>query len=170
VRFFLLILLSFCWLLTACYHGRKPSSIGTTAPDFSISDADRSVRLEQFRGQILVLNFWATWCLPCVDEMPSLVQMQHKMETKGVTVLAVSVDDDQSAYHKFLKDHNISVLTVREGGTRGERGVISPVSNQYGTFKVPETYIIDRDGIIRRKFIGPVDWNKLEVIEYLSRL
>lgn len=157
-------------LLTGCYHGSKPSSIDTPAPDFSISDADHSVRLGQFRGKILVLNFWATWCPPCIDEMPSLVQMQHKMQPQGVTVLAVSVDDDSEAYHKFLKDHKIDVLTVREGGTRGDNGVISAVSNKYGTFKVPETYIIDRDGIIRRKFIGPVDWNKIEVIEYLSRL
>jgi len=96
--------------------------------------------------------------------------MQHKMQSKGVTVLAISLDDDGDAYHAFLKQHNIDMLTVREGGTRGDTGVIAEVSRKYGTFKVPETYIIDRDGIIRRKFIGPVDWNKIEVIEYLSRL
>ena len=170
MRLSLLILALLSMLLTGCYHGSKPSSIDTPAPDFSISDADHSVRLGQFRGKILVLNFWATWCPPCVDEMPSLVQMQRKMQPQGVTVLAVSVDDDSDDYHKFLRDHNIDVLTVREGGTRSDTGVISAVSNKYGTFKVPETYIIDRNGVIRRKFIGPVDWNKLEVIEYLSRL
>ena len=96
--------------------------------------------------------------------------MQHKMQGKGVAVLAISLDDDSDAYHTFLKEHNIDMLTVRESGTRGETGVMAEVSSKYGTFKVPETYIIDRKGIIRRKFIGPVDWNKIEVIEYLSRL
>ena len=85
-------------------------------------------------------------------------------------VLAVSVDDDASEYHKFLKDHDIALLTVRESGRRTEQGVIAPVSSRYGTFKVPETYIIDRKGIVRRKFIGAVDWGQPEIVEYLSRL
>ncbi len=102
--------------------------------------------------------------------MPSLVQMQKKLQDKGVTVLAVSVDDDAGDYHKFLKDHDIDLLTVRESGQRTDKGVIAPVSSRYGTIKVPETYIIDRNGTIRRKFIGPVDWSQAEIVEYLSRL
>ena len=155
---------------TGCYHGSKPSSIGTPAPDFTIQDSDRSVTLSQLRGKIIVLNFWATWCPPCVDEMPSLLQMQKKMQGKGITVLAVSVDDDANNYHKFLKDHSIDLVTVREGGTKTDTGVISPVANKYGTSKIPESYIIDRNGTIRRKFIGPVDWKQQEIVEYLSRL
>ena len=156
--------------LAGCYHGSKPSSIGKPAPDFTIQDSDRSVTLSQLRGKIVVLNFWATWCPPCIEEMPSLVQMQKKMQDKNVIVLAVSVDDDSSDYHKFLKDHNIDLLTVRESGQRTDKGVIAPVSSRYGTIKVPETYIIDRNGTIRRKFIGPVNWSQAEIMEYLSRL
>jgi len=85
-------------------------------------------------------------------------------------VVAVSVDDDANEYHKFLKDHDIDLLTVRESGRRTEQGVIAPVSSRYGTFKVPETYIIDRKGVVRRKFIGAVDWGQPEIVEYLSRL
>jgi cytochrome c biogenesis protein CcmG/thiol:disulfide interchange protein DsbE len=155
--------------LTACYSS-KPSSIETRAPDFTVKDSDRSVTLSQLRGKIVVLNFWATWCPPCVEEMPSLVQLQKKLQGKDVTVLAVSVDDDSEAYHKFLKDHGIDLLTVREGGARSDTGVISPVSNMYGTFKIPESYIIDRNGTIRRKFVGSVDWSQTEIVEYLSRL
>jgi cytochrome c biogenesis protein CcmG/thiol:disulfide interchange protein DsbE len=157
-------------VLSGCYGHSKPSSINTPAPDFTIQDVDRTVTLSQLRGKIVVLNFWATWCPPCIEEMPSLVQMQKKMHEKGVTVLAVSVDDDADAYHKFLKDHTIDLLTVREAGRRTEKGVFAPVSQQYGTIKVPETYIIDRNGIIQRKFIGPVNWNQQEILEYLSRL
>jgi peroxiredoxin len=155
--------------LTACY-GSKPLSIETPAPDFTVKDSDRSVTLSQLRGKIVVLNFWATWCPPCVEEMPSLVQLQKRLQGKDVTVLAVSVDDDSDAYHKFLKDHGIDLLTVREGGARSDTGVTSPVSNMYGTYKIPESYIIDRNGTIRRKFVGSVDWSQTEIVEYLSRL
>jgi peroxiredoxin len=156
--------------LTGCYARSKPSSIGTVAPDFTIKDADHSITLSQLRGKIVVLNFWATWCLPCVDEMPSLEHLQKKFEGKDVTVLAVSVDDDPDDYHRFLKNHNIDLLTVREAGQKTNTGVIAPVSSRYGTFKVPETYIIDRNGVIRRKFIGEVNWGQPEIVEYLSRL
>jgi cytochrome c biogenesis protein CcmG, thiol:disulfide interchange protein DsbE len=157
-------------ILTGCYGRSKPSSIGTVAPDFTIKDADRSVTLSQFRGKIVVLNFWATWCPPCVDEMPSLELLQKKFQGKDVTVLAVSVDDDPDDYHKFLTQHKIDLLTVREPGQKTDTGVIAPVSSRYGTYKVPETYIIDRDGTIRRKFIGEVNWGQPEIVEYLSRL
>ena len=156
--------------MSGCYGRSKPTSINTPAPDFTIQDADHSVTLSQLRGKIVVLNFWATWCPPCIEEMPSLVEMQKKFQGKGVTVLAVSVDDDADDYHKFLKEHSIDLLTVREAGQKTDKGVFAPVSQQYGTIKVPETYIIDRGGVIRRKFIGPVDWSQTEIVEYLSRL
>ena len=170
MRFSRVLLISVILIFTGCYHGSKPSSIGKPAPDFTIQDSDRSVTLSQLRGKIVVLNFWATWCPPCVDEMPSLVQLQRQFQDKGVTVLGVSVDDDANDYHKFLKDHGIDFLTVREGGTKTNTGIVSPIANKYGTLKIPETYIIDRSGIIRRKFIGPVDWKQQEILEYLTRL
>jgi cytochrome c biogenesis protein CcmG, thiol:disulfide interchange protein DsbE len=166
----LLLISAAALVLTGCYGRSKPSSINLPARDFTIQDSDRSVTLSQLRGKIVVLNFWATWCPPCIEEMPSLVQMQKKMQDKGVTVLAVSVGDDPDDYHKFLKDHSIDLLTVRETGEKTDTGVIAPVSSSYGTYKVPETYIIDRNGIIRRKFIGAVNWNQPEIVEYLSRL
>jgi cytochrome c biogenesis protein CcmG, thiol:disulfide interchange protein DsbE len=171
VRLYAVVLAcSFLLLFTGCYSNSKPSSINTPAPDFTIRDSDRSVTLSQLRGKIVVLNFWATWCPPCVEEMPSLVQMQKKLQDKGVTVLAVSVDEDAGDYHKFLKDHNIDLFTIREAGQRTATGVIAPVSSRYGTIKVPETYIIDRNGTIRRKMTGPVDWSQTEILEYLTRL
>ncbi len=125
-------------------------------------DADRTVTLSQLKGQVVVLNFWATWCPPCIEEMPSLVQMQQRMKTKGVTVLAVSVDVDQDNYQRFLKDHNVNLLSVRDADQKSNA--------LYGTFKFPETYVIDRNGVMRRKFIGAVDWTEPDVIEYLGKL
>jgi cytochrome c biogenesis protein CcmG/thiol:disulfide interchange protein DsbE len=169
---FLTLVLACCVVpaLTGCYHGAKPSSIGKPAPDFTIQDGEHSISLAQYRGRIVVLNFWATWCPPCIEEMPSLVQMQKKFKNSGVTVLAVSVDEDPDAYHKFLKDHGIDLLTVRDPAPKTDLGVTAPVASRYGTFKFPETYIIDRRGVIQRKFIGAIDWNQQEITEYLSRL
>ncbi len=148
--------------LSGCYSGSRPPRIGNPAPDFTVQDADRKVTLSQFRGQVVVLNFWATWCPPCVEEMPSLLQMQRRMKDKGVTVLAVSVDADDNAYHRFLKDHGVDVLSVRDADQKS--------NNLYGTFKFPETYIIDRNGVVRRKFIGPADWTSPEIVDFLSKL
>lgn len=153
-----LTLLGFC----GCYSRSRPARIGSAAPDFTVQDSARKVTLSQFRGQVVVLNFWATWCPPCVEEMPSLVQMQQKMKDKGITVLAISVDVDDGAYKKFLQDHNVNLLAVRDADQKS--------SDLYGTFKFPETYIIDRNGVVRRKFIGAVDWTEPDVIEYLEKL
>jgi len=127
-----------------------------------VQDSDRKITLSELRGKVVVLNFWATWCAPCVEELPSLVNLQQKMRNKGITVLAVSVDQDESLYRRFVQDHNVNLLTVRDANQKS--------NNLYGTFKFPETYIIDRNGVMRRKFIGPVDWATPEVVDFLSKL
>jgi predicted transcriptional regulator YdeE/peroxiredoxin len=132
--------------------------VGSAAPDFSVEN----VRLSQFRGQVVVLNFWANWCLPCVQEIPSLVEMQRRLKAKGVTVIAVSVDVDENAYRQFIKNHNVSLLTVRDPSGR--------TNAAYGTFKFPESYIIDRKGIIQHKFLGAVDWTDQQVMDLLNGL
>ena len=91
-----------------------------------------------------------------------MVKMQARLKDKGVVVLGVSIDVDDAAYHKFLKDFNVNMVTVRDGDQKA--------STLYGTFGWPETYIIDRQGVIRRKFIGAVDWTSPEVTDFLSKL
>ena len=127
-----------------------------------MQDSDHKVTLSQFRGQVVVLNFWGTFCPPCIEETPSLVQMQARLKDKGVVVLAVSIDTDDDAYHKFLKDYKIN---YGHGARWGQK-----TSSLYGTFGWPETYVIDRNGMIRRKFIGAVDWSSPEITDYLSKL
>ena len=147
-------------LLSACNGGRPPR-IGETAPDFTLTDGQRTVTLSQMRGKPVLLNFWASWCAPCVEEMPSLVQLQKQMGDKA-TVLAISLDSDDSAYKQFVRDHNVDLLTVRDP---------KQISNTlYGTFKFPETYVIDKDGKIVRKFIGAVDWTNPEIMDYVNKL
>jgi peroxiredoxin len=109
-----------------------------------------------------VLNFWATWCAPCTEELPSLMTMQDHLRDKGVVVLGVSIDVDQDAYHRFLRQHGINFLTVRDPDQK--------VAAMYGTSVWPETYVIDRQGVLRRKVIGGVDWNTPEILQFLSKL
>jgi cytochrome c biogenesis protein CcmG, thiol:disulfide interchange protein DsbE len=148
-------------VLTACYSGSHPSGIGRPAPDFTIRDGSHVVSLHDYRGKVVLLNFWATWCAPCVEELPSLVQLQSKMKGR-VTVLAVSVDMDTDAYNNFIKNHHVDLLTLRDADQRSNR--------LYGTYAFPESYVIDRQGTIRRKFIGAVNWTDPEIEQYLNSL
>lgn len=109
----------------------------------------------------MVLNFWASYCVPCIKEMPSLVELQQEMGSK-ITVLAVSVDEDAAKYHKFLRDHNINLLTVWDPEKKS--------SDLYGTVQFPETYIIDAAGRVRRKMWNAVEFTSPAVIEYLNKL
>jgi len=147
--------------LAACNRGSRPALVNHAAPDFTVQDSDRTVALRDFRGKVVILNFWATWCPPCIQEMPSLTTLQARLGDR-VNVLAVSVDDDAEAYNRFLREHNIGLLTVRDPERKSNR--------LYGTDKFPETYIIDRQGVLRRKFIGPVEWTSPEIMDYLSKL
>jgi len=153
---------SILFALSGCYSGTRPPRIGTPAPDFTVRDSEHAVSLSQLKGKVVVLNFWATWCPPCIEEMPSLMRMQQRMKAKGVTVLAVSVDVDDGNYRRFLKDHNVNLLSVRDPDQKSNA--------LYGTFKFPETYIVDRNGVMRRKFIGAVDWTEPEIIDFLGKL
>lgn len=161
-RFILALTLLVLALAAGCYHGSRPRHIGETAPDFSVQDSERKIELSQFRGQVLVLNFWATWCPPCNEELPSLMSMQERTRARGVVVLGISIDVDGDAYHRFLKQHGVNFLTVRDPEEK--------ISGMYGTHGWPETFIIDRQGVLRRKVVGPINWNSPEVMEFLSRL
>ncbi len=147
---------------SGCNSGTAPPKIGTVAPDFTVQDVDRKVTLSELRGKTVVLNFWASWCGPCIAETPSLVAMSRRMRDHGVVVLAVSIDDDDSAYHRFIKEQGMDMLTVRDADKRS--------NDLYGTHVFPETYIIDRKGVLRRKVIGEMNWTAQEMTEYLTKL
>ena len=147
-------------LATGCDRGQHPGQVGAAAPTFSVTDTAHTVDLASYRGRIVVLNFWATWCAPCVEEIPSLMELQRQMPQ--IAVLAVSTDEDNTVYQNFLVDHKVSLTTVRDGAQHANA--------LYGSFRYPETYVIDRKGILRRKFIGPQTWTSPEIIAYLSKL
>ena len=146
--------------LVGCDRGGHPANIGRPAPQFVIGDGTQSVDLAKLRGHIVVLNLWASWCAPCVEELPSLLALQKRMPQ--LDVVAISTDQDEAVYRRFLLQHHVDLLTVRDADQR--------INALYGTVLIPETYIIDRNGNIRRKFVGPQDWTDPEVTNYLSKL
>lgn len=147
-------------LASGCDRTNHPEQIGRRAPEFAVTDSHRTVDLNHYRGRVVVLNFWASWCAPCLEELPSLEALQQQLPR--VQVLAISTDDDPAAYQRFLLDHGVTLLTIRDGAQHS--------NSLYGTFRFPETYIIDKSGIIRRKFIGPQDWTSPEIVNYLKKL
>ena len=150
----------FALTVTGCDRGSHPEQLGTRAPIFTVNDGEHSVDLKKFHGHVVVLNFWASWCAPCLEELPSLEELQRDLPQ--VQIVAVSTDDDATAYQRFLTEHSVSLLTVRDADQRSNA--------MYGTFRYPETYVIDKSGIIRRKFIGPQDWTSPEIVNYLRKL
>ena len=156
-----ILLLATCALsLTACDRGDHPTNIGSPAPAFTLADGTRTVDLAQFRGHIVILNFWATWCPPCIDELPSLLAMQSRLPQ--ITVLAISQDEDPDVYRNFLLVNHVDLLTLRDPSAR--------IPRLYGTKKIPESYVIDRNGILRRKFVSAQNWTSPEILDYLTKL
>ncbi len=145
-------------LVAGCNRGAHPAQTGQVAPDFTLSDGTTTVHLANYRGQVVLLNFWATWCMPCVEEMPSLLALHH--EEPNLAIVAVSIDDDPEAYQRFLVRHHVDFTTVRDPS--------QSAAKLFRTDMWPETYLIDRNGIIRRKFVGAQEWTSPEIVNYLQ--
>jgi cytochrome c biogenesis protein CcmG, thiol:disulfide interchange protein DsbE len=150
-------------LAAGCDRGSHPAQVGERAPGIVIHDGAQTVSLRAYRGKIVVLNFWASWCAPCLEEFPSLIDLQRRMP--NIVVLAVSFDQDANAYRQYLVDNHITGITTILD--------LSQQSNHaFDTTRPPETYVIDPRGIIRRKFIGmpPGGWTQPEIMNYLQNL
>jgi peroxiredoxin len=159
-RFIELTLLLPLTLAAACDRGAHPGQTGRAAPDFTVADGTTSIHLANYRGKVVLLNFWATWCAPCVQEMPALVELHH--DRPDLAILAVSVDEDENDYRQFLARRRVDLTTVRDPG--------QTAAKLFHTDGWPETYIIDRQGLIRRKIVGDPDWSNPEIRAYLKSL
>jgi thiol-disulfide isomerase/thioredoxin len=143
-----------------CDRGDHPGLLGSPAPQFVVKDSQRTVDLAKLRGHVVILVFWASWCAPCVEEWPSLEELQRKVPE--ATVLAVSTDEDSGAYRNFLMQHHVNLLTVQDPEQKSNA--------LYGTARFPETYFIDKGGIVRRKLIGAQDFTDPEILGGIRKL
>ncbi|MEA3544358.1 MAG: TlpA disulfide reductase family protein [Thermodesulfobacteriota bacterium] len=164
------VLLLFTLLLVGCDNSTSESPvpkgglIGNIAPDFTLTDMEgQPVSLSQFRGKVVILNFWATWCPPCREEMPSMEQLYRENKDQDLVMLAVNVDENgKAAVTKFLKrtPHSFPILLDSE----------NIAQNAYGVFRFPESFIIDRNGIVVEKIIGGRDWMTGSVFKLVNFL
>jgi len=121
------------------------------APEFKVvTDHGKTITRTDFGGKLLVLNFWATWCAPCIAEIPSLDAFQKQYASQGVVVLGVSIDKNEMLYKRFLERFGIAFETSRDPE--------ADIAAEYGTFQFPETYIINSSGKVVQKIISDKNW------------
>lgn len=121
------------------------------------------LKLSDLKGKVVMLNFWATWCPPCREEIPSLISLGTKMEGKPFQLVAVSIDEGgKSAIESFFHSSGFALPAYTDPENRAAK--------TYGITGVPETFIINKSGIIVKKVIGPLSWDSPEVISFLEEL
>jgi peroxiredoxin len=163
-RYLSIFLLLFIFSLPACStrEAPKPPAEGQQAPDFILADlSGTKTRLSDLQGEVVLVNFWATWCPPCREEIPSMVALNRIMVGKPFRMLAISMDQGgKDAVNDFFRNSGLTlpVLLDKDGN----------VGRLYGVTGVPETFVIDRKGVIIKKFIGPLDWSAPEVVNFLT--
>jgi peroxiredoxin len=150
---YLLIALSFL-LLTA--EAPSPWSIdelpGKKAPEFTLKDVNgKSLSLSSLKGNVVLVSFWATWCPPCRDEMPSLNRLYRSTRDKGFVVVAVSTDRGASTVKDFLGKVLVDFPVLLDSGSK--------VAKEFKVFSLPTTFLLNRDGIIVQKFLGEEEWD-----------
>jgi len=132
-----------------------PVTIGSAAPDFraKVLGENRYKTFADYKGQVVLLNIWATWCGPCKDEIPSLQRLQQAYGSKGLKLVAVSIDDyvNEDSIRAYAKNFGVTFEVLHDPTHEIERA--------YQTTGYPETFVIGPEGTIRKKWIGPDDWS-----------
>ncbi len=149
---------------------RSPNvaEVGGYSPDFTLPAIESAsantapIHLYEHRGHVVLVNFWATWCPPCIEEAPSLEKLSVEMSKMGVEVIGVSVDQDPGAIKIFVTEYHLSFPIARDPD--------QAVASKFGTFKFPETYILDRDGRVAEKIIGARDWEDPLMVSFVESL
>jgi len=137
--------------------------LNSKAPDFILKDlTGRNIPLSAFKGKVVLLNFWATWCPPCRAEMPSLNKLYHSLNPLGLEVVSVSTDRSLSDIKDFLDRHKVDFPVLFDADRT--------TSKLYRVFSMPTTFLIDRNGIIVEKFYGEYDWTEPETKGKIEKL
>ena len=158
---FLILMGCLALFFTACDESRI-ATVGKPAPAFDTLDLQGNVQsLSDLRGKVVFVNFWATWCSPCREEMPSMQRLYKKMPKDKFEMIALFNRDNPEVVKNFISQLGLTFpIWSDESNILGAR---------YGITGLPETFIVDKNGIIREKFIGPYDWDTPEKIELLTK-
>jgi thiol-disulfide isomerase/thioredoxin len=135
----------------------------TGAPDFNLLDTNGGpVALSAYRGKLVLLNFWATWCGPCREEMPSMENLSRNFDGQGLAVLAINQRENAALVNKFMKTHGLNFITPLD--TTGR------VAGYYRVYGIPVSYLIDANGQAIGMKSGPMDWATSAVVEVFRKL
>jgi peroxiredoxin len=162
ILFFVLVAALAAFIVTR-RPAAKSLNVGDPAPDFVTRDeSGKEVRLSDLRGNVVFLNFWGTWCLPCRAEMPDMEKVNNRFKDRNFKMMAVATDTDWEAVKKFYAEHNLTLPAYLDPGRQ--------VSEKYYVSKYPETYLIDGRGVVVKHYINLQPWTSPNMIEYFEEL
>ena len=153
------------WYVSFFNQSHKPRvQVGGPAPNFTFPGLDgKMVSLTDYKGKVVFLNVWATWCPPCKEEMPSMEKLYQQLKGEDFEILAVSIDTSGAkAIGPFMKENGLSFPALLDAG--------GTIRDLYGTTGIPESYIIGKEGLIEKIVIGPLDWSAPEVVRFFRNL
>lgn len=163
-----LFFITCCLLLTSYSYAQPPSPFaveklaGQKAPDFTLKDVNgNSISFSSFKGKVVLLNFWATWCPPCKAELPSMNKLQQSLKNRGLVILAVSTDRSASDVKDFLSKYPLNYTVVVDYNLNVSRSL-------YKVFMVPTTFLIDKKGIVVKRYFGEQDWTEPNIIKEIE--
>jgi peroxiredoxin len=162
-KFILLItLICIPWLITACGQGPAFLKVGDPAPDFSLVDRQgKTWTLSELKGQVVFINFWATWCPPCQKELPSMQKLSTELLGENFIMLAV-LNKDKPALADFVANQKGLTMPILDDSQ-------NIVGSKYFLTGLPETYIVDKQGILREKFLGAAEWDAPEYVAMMRK-
>ncbi len=156
------LLVVFVVALWGCAREEKPALEGNPAPEFTLKNlAGQDVKLADLRGKVVLVNFWATWCPPCREEIPSMERLNKAMAGKPFQMLAISIDEGgKGAVEGLFSKAGVTLPALLDPGQK--------TGKRYGITGVPETFIVDKKGVILKKVVGPIDWSDPMVGDFLE--
>jgi peroxiredoxin len=156
------LMLGLSLLISACGEVSKVATVGMMAPDFTLADRTGKIwTLSELRGQVVFVNFWATWCPPCREEMPSMQRLYSALPKDKFKMLAVLSNDDPVRADAFVAQLGITIPVLHDQDKK--------VGPKYGLTGLPETFIVDKQGVLREKFIGPAQWDSPRFIQLMMK-
>jgi len=157
----MILALALVLVMTGCAPPESPQ-VGKMAPDFQLQSLDgQTVSLSDFQGSPVLINFWASWCGPCIFEMPFIHMIHEQWSGKGLVILAINMGESPAKVRKFVEDHGISFLVLLDTDQKA--------ALKYNIRSIPATFFIDKDGIIQDMKIGAFT-SKAEIERRLSKI